>query len=224
MSEIEWSKKIIIYGAGEVAKQIQTIFAHKTSCCELVAYAVSDPETNPSTIRGLPIIAIQDIDKYSFDYILIASYNPTSICKMQENLEKLNVSKEQIIAWAGDFWGLNIIPAVRYLWIEKIARWMDVNSVYGSVAECGVFIGDSAKFINSSFPDRKLYLFDTFEGFDERDLDIERSLGNENFINGKFNTESDMFNESSEDIVLRKMEYPDKVIIKKDISHYLQML
>lgn len=215
MSEIEWNKKIIIYGAGEVAKQIQTVFAHETSCCELVAYAVSDLERNSHTVRGLPIITIKDIEKYRFDYIIIASYNQKSICEMLDNLEKLHVRKEKIIEWGADFWGLNIVPAVRYLWIEKIARWMDINAVQGCVAECGVYIGDSAKFINSSFPDRTLYLFDTFEGFDDRDLDIERSMGNENFLNGRFNTESDMFNKSNEDIVLKKMEYPDKVIIKK---------
>ena len=44
----------------------------------------------------------------------------------------------------------------------------------GECAEAGVFEGDFAKWINQYFPDRKLYLFDTFEGFDMRDIEKEK--------------------------------------------------
>ena len=37
----------------------------------------------------------------------------------------------------------------------------------------GVFRGEFASKINKCFPNSKLYLFDTFEGFDERDVKIE---------------------------------------------------
>ena len=46
----------------------------------------------------------------------------------------------------------------------------------GSVAECGVYKGEFASVINRCFYDRKLYLFDIFEGFDLRDVETERGL------------------------------------------------
>jgi O-methyltransferase len=57
--------------------------------------------------------------------------------------------------------------------LELIAYEIYANNIEGNVAELGVFRGDFAKFINISFPDRKLYLFDTFEGFDEKDIEAE---------------------------------------------------
>lgn len=58
------------------------------------------------------------------------------------------------------------------------------NSLEGDVAELGVFKGDFAKHINRKFPDRKLYPFDTFEGFDEKEAENELAKGHctESFI------------------------------------------
>jgi O-methyltransferase len=57
--------------------------------------------------------------------------------------------------------------------LELAAYEIYANNIKGNVAELGVFRGDFAKFINMSFPDRKLYLFDTFEGFDKKDIEVE---------------------------------------------------
>lgn len=62
--------------------------------------------------------------------------------------------------------------------LELVANEIYKNNIKGNVAELGVFRGDFAKFINLSFPDRKLYLFDTFEGFDEKDIFIEYKNNN----------------------------------------------
>jgi O-methyltransferase len=39
------------------------------------------------------------------------------------------------------------------------------EAVRGSIAEAGVYKGEMSKFIHTVSPDRKLFLFDTFEGF-----------------------------------------------------------
>ena len=46
-------------------------------------------------------------------------------------------------------------------------------NISGSLAEVGVFRGNSAKIIHSLCSERDLYLFDTFTGFDERDCEPE---------------------------------------------------
>lgn len=54
-----------------------------------------------------------------------------------------------------------------YLAIEQLKK----ESISGQVAECGVFKGVTSKFLHENMPDRKLFLFDTFEGFSNQDTD-----------------------------------------------------
>lgn len=55
----------------------------------------------------------------------------------------------------------------RYRAVELVAEEIYRNSVNGNIVEAGVAQGDFAKILNKCFYDRKLYLYDTFEGFDE---------------------------------------------------------
>lgn len=50
--------------------------------------------------------------------------------------------------------------------IQRIER----EGIPGAFAEVGVYLGASSRVIHRLAPDRKLYLFDTFEGFPESDL------------------------------------------------------
>ena len=52
-------------------------------------------------------------------------------------------------------------------------RAIDERVVPGALAELGVYKGNSAKILHMVSPVRKLYLFDTFEGFDSRDVNAE---------------------------------------------------
>jgi len=96
---------------------------------------------------------------------------------------------------------------VRWSALELIAHEIYENNRMGAVAELGVFQGDFAKIINRAFPDRKLYLFDTFEGFSEKDIDVEKKMN--------VSSERHDFSNTSIDIVLKKMAYPENIIIKK---------
>lgn len=48
--------------------------------------------------------------------------------------------------------------------------------VEGDFAELGVYRGQTAKLIHHYAPERKLHLFDTFEGFDTRDAETEAAV------------------------------------------------
>lgn len=98
--------------------------------------------------------------------------------------------------------------------MKGYAEWINSRNIEGNVAECGVFRGDSAKFINRYFPNRKLYLCDTFEGFDNGDLQYEKGENNQSFNQSKFADQS-FFAETGVDFVMSKMIYPEKVVIKK---------
>lgn len=96
---------------------------------------------------------------------------------------------------------------VRLSSLELCAYEINSRQLAGSVAELGVYQGDFAEKINLAFPDRKLYLFDTFEGFDDRDTVVDAA---NDFSDGKQD-----FSKTSVPAVLSKMKYPGQCIVKK---------
>lgn len=57
--------------------------------------------------------------------------------------------------------------------IVLLLRTLAEKSIPGAMAELGVFRGGTAKLIHHYAPERPLYLFDTFEGFPERNVAAE---------------------------------------------------
>ena len=96
---------------------------------------------------------------------------------------------------------------IRNSQLELMAYEINDRKINGSVAELGVFNGDFAKNINAVFPERKLYLFDTFEGFHDNDIEIEKEQN--------FSDASQDFSVQSVEAVLSKMPVPELCIIKK---------
>ena len=92
--------------------------------------------------------------------------------------------------------------------LELMSREILRYGIDGSAAELGVYRGDFAKLINHFFPDKKLYLFDTFEGFDKRDTDFDLKAG----LRPRTPTD---FSQTSEELVLGKMEHPENCIVRK---------
>ena len=96
---------------------------------------------------------------------------------------------------------------IRLSSLELVATEIYENDVKGEVAELGVYRGRFAKKINEAFPDRKMYLFDTFTGFDERDADKDRSFN--------YSTAAVDLTDTSIDIVLQAMPVKENCIIRK---------
>lgn len=95
---------------------------------------------------------------------------------------------------------------IRWSTIECISREIYVNGVSGSVAEAGVYKGSTARYINAFFPDRKFYMFDTFQGFHSDDVKHEGD-------NKIHNVQIDFSNTSIE-LVMSRMLYPQNCIAK----------
>ncbi|AEF85675.1 O-methyltransferase [Treponema primitia ZAS-2] len=102
---------------------------------------------------------------------------------------------------------VNIGDYVRISSLELVAYNINENNIEGCVAELGVYKGDFAQHINILFPDRKLYLFDTFEGFDARDVMVD--------VKNKYSAGTQNFSGTSIELVLNKMRYPKNCLIKK---------
>ncbi|TLD81164.1 hypothetical protein LS70_008535 [Helicobacter sp. MIT 11-5569] len=99
---------------------------------------------------------------------------------------------------------------VRYKQLELIAESIYAHNVEGSVAECGVYKGEFSRKINAFFPDRNLYLFDTFEGFDIK------SIANEiDTHEGNIESMQVRFMDTNVDYVLNRMPFKEQCIVKK---------
>lgn len=92
--------------------------------------------------------------------------------------------------------------------LAQAARQIYRNSVSGDVAEVGVYQGEFAKYINMLFPRRKLFLFDTFSGFEESMPVIEDEKSQtDRWIN--------LLKDTSVDIVLSKLPYKEQAVVRK---------
>ena len=92
---------------------------------------------------------------------------------------------------------------VRVRTLEALCRELD--DVPGAAAELGVYRGGFARCLNALLPERTLYLFDTFEGFDAVEAKDEAA----GFVQAHRNTGADR--------VLRLMPHPEKVIIRQGL-------
>ena len=89
----------------------------------------------------------------------------------------------------------------RLVMFVENARLIEHEGIPGSLAELGVYRGTTAKLLHALFPGRTLWLFDTFEGFDARDLAHERRAKGDGF----------RFDDTSLGAVLRHVGASDRV-------------
>lgn len=92
--------------------------------------------------------------------------------------------------------------------MELAANEIYDKGIPGATAELGVWQGVFSEAINLLFPDRKLYLFDTFEGLDERDVQHDKADGLTGAVSG-------LMGDTSVEQVLKRMKYKGNCIVKK---------
>lgn len=97
----------------------------------------------------------------------------------------------------------------RYRTFELMAKEIKAKEVDGHVAEVGVYRGRFARLINETFSDRKMFLFDTFESFNEDEFKFEVEKGR---CPEGFRAE---FTNTSVDFVLSRMKYPQNCIVRR---------
>lgn len=97
----------------------------------------------------------------------------------------------------------------RYRTFEFAAEELKNNQIEGALVEVGVFRGLFSAVANSKFPERKIYLFDTFEGFKKEEAKKEYEHGNcsSSFIESHRDT--------SVERMLGNLPYPDKAVVCK---------
>ena len=92
---------------------------------------------------------------------------------------------------------------VRMRTLEALCR--ELRDVPGAAAELGVYRGGFARCLSALLPERTLYLFDTFEGFDA----VEAKGEADGLVQAHRNT--------GVENVLRLMPHPDSVVVKQGL-------
>lgn len=183
--------KVVVFGAGILGRKFLKETEH-----EVQYYVDNDPVSHGSTFNDLPVKPPSALLEDSFERIIVAV---TAYDAVVEQLIKLGISKDKIEIY------IPYKTKARRIWLADFASLVYEKNISGNVAEAGVYKGSFAALINQSFPDRKLYLFDTFEGFSKKDIDGETLPS----------AIQDDFSNTSIETVLNKMKYPDTCIIKQ---------
>lgn len=191
-------KKAVIYGATTTGKMIYEKVKDKYS---IQCFVDGNPALIGNMIQGILVKEPEIILEDKPDIVIMGIL--TGYEEAMEYLVGQGYPEEKILCQYVD---LN--SRVRKECLEKIALIFESKKINGAVAELGVYRGDFAKEINRIFPDRDFYLFDTFEGFPGEDMDYEVKN------NLLLNQVGELSNTSVE-LVLSKMPYPDKCLVRK---------
>lgn len=187
-------QKLIIFGAGPTGKRLLQEYK---ALFDVVAFCDNDRQKWGCLIECIPVISPSEIPTIEYDRILVASVQ--GFRQITNQLMEMGIVGENIM--------LGLRDAIPYF-IKNFARDAHDRGLEGAVAEVGVFQGKTAKYINAFFPDRKLYLFDTFTGFAGTDVMIDREKGYSQAREGDFL-------DTSVDLVLSAMPNRDMVVVRK---------
>jgi O-methyltransferase len=161
----------------------------------------SDSSREWEEFEGLPVRSPKDLTAIEWDRLFVAVKGKERVAEILGQLSALGLS-ERVIETLPPF--LMEFDA-RCAELELSARLVREHRIAGAVAELGVYRGDFAAKINKAFPDRTLYLFDTFEGFSERDIAEERREG---FSSAKVGE----FGDTDVETVRSKLPFSEKAV------------
>lgn len=192
--------KIIIFGAGKIAdRYFVSLVSNKafSECPEVVCFLDNNQHKQKTLLHGLPIKAPEEALGLDYDKIIITI---TDVEEALQQLLQLGVAQDKIEAIP------NTKIETRALWLQDYAALVRKRDIAGNVAEVGVFRGEFAKLLNLHFFDKKLYLFDSFEGFAASDIEKEQKTSI---------AQAGHYDNTSVEIVLQKMRNPQNCIIHK---------
>lgn len=154
-------------------------------------------------ITGLPVMPVEMVASLEPDAVVVAALDREKNEAFKYMLYRSNYFGEVIFLFdlASQF-------SVKTSVLRKLSFRLGDQGIAGAAAEVGCGRGDTSWQLNALMPERKLYLFDTFSGFDARDIAIEKERS---------------FSEAGEggmaykdpNRLLSRMVAPDRVVLKK---------
>lgn len=159
-------------------------------------------------IRELPIMPLETAVTYESDCMVLVAGN-----KEDEEALKYMVYRTGYQGEVISLFDISEEFALKTSALRRVSRRLDELGVEGAIADLGAYRGDISWQLNAMMPERKLYLFDTFTGYDERDVAKEQQLQLSEAQAGTYslsNNELEHLNER----ILGRMPYADMVEIR----------
>lgn len=204
---------IIIFGAGKIGRQYcRHLMESPEKNIRVKAFADNNAELHGSRIMDIPVVAPADIAGLVYDQVAVSIGVLPWLEEALKQLAALGVRSDKIDVLLYSFNLYDEETDPRVVWTRNFAEYVHQLKMPGQVAECGVFRGEYSVYLNKYFHDRKLYLFDTFEGFPVQDLEFEKSMKDGRFLDGEF-SRGRPFSDNSVDIVKRRLPAPDRCLI-----------
>jgi O-methyltransferase len=185
-----------ILGAGQGGRAVKELLA---SSRQVVVWLDNDPKKKGSLIDGAPVDQPEAYEKYAVDGMITGTLNRDSADALEAQMRALGYSGPIIHGVdLRDRWDIRLAT------LRLLARQIEARKVEGAVAELGVYQGDLARELGNLFPERPLYLFDTFEGFADEDLTspAEQAQGR------RWD-----FSDTSPQQVLSRISHPERVVM-----------
>lgn len=196
-------KKVIVYCASGYAERVA--YSLNKDLFTVVAFSDSNPETWGRKLYagGGTVIPPSEIKNTEYDMIIIALSRYAEEIK-KSLVEEYEVNADTIFVYRPEVEGLSYREweEERIVMLRRCIAILKERNIAGNMAEVGVYRGDFARLMNAYMPDRTLYLFDTFEGFDTQ-RDEVREVDRKQFL------------DTSADYVLERMPVPEKCVIRK---------
>lgn len=191
--------KAIIFGAAGSGERLFDMISEKY---EIIAAVDNDESKKGKYLRNIEIfMPYERLMKNDYDMVVLTSIPGKG--SILDQLKKYGISENKI-----DTSYIDQPLDSRRIFCENMCQLQKNISNDVCVAEAGVFQGDFAKIINKNYCNKKLYLFDTFEGFNESDIEFEKKGNLSNAKSGDYSS-------TNEELVIEKMIYPENCIIKK---------
>lgn len=193
---------LIILGAGQFGRSFVSLV--NRNHFELLAFGDNNQalwNRNLSTALGpVPVISVEEAAKRQPDLMLIAISDETRSQALMDQATKAGFQNSFL-----KLSDLSRILDIRSATLHRMAKRITEQNVSGSIAELGVYRGDIAWQLNALFPDRELLLFDTFEGFHEKDIKTEQE---QCFSRAEIKN----FSDTSVDYVKNRLPLPDQAL------------
>lgn len=192
-------KTVVLFGAGQVGAMISRLMG---SAYRVLCFADNYEGKWGTTLAGIPVVSPRESLRKDPDCICLCVLDAERAGQMEAQLRELGFKGEILRPDA-----LKIFDA-RAATMRLLAEQIHEEKIPGDAAELGVFRGDFAALINAAFPDRTIHLFDTFEGFPARDVEIEQAQGLSRAKTGDFK-------ETAENIVEKRLPHPERAVFHK---------
>ncbi|MEN0616110.1 TylF/MycF/NovP-related O-methyltransferase [Klebsiella indica] len=193
-------KTVVLLGAGQMGRNAALLLNEQA--LQLLAFG-DNAATRQSTAHYPPVLSVAAALALRPDVVFV------SVAAKERGLEL--EQQARAAGYHGPIFRLDTLqPAIdiRGAMTRRIAGRLNELHTEGVVAELGVYQGNFARLLNAVFPDKSLYLFDTFRGFAESDIDTEKA-------HGFPPVRRDEFCATSVEAVMARMPHQARVIIRE---------